>query len=103
FSPGLIWNEASTKRICFPYCLLTLANAITPVHYRRRLKPESSVTRAPTFDGTTATLTGMFIAPARNVTPAASTSAVPAGVILGPTPNSAPSRVRTPTNQLRLG
>ena len=22
FSPGLIWNEASTKRICRPYCLL---------------------------------------------------------------------------------
>src|SRR5687767_11130386 len=28
FSPGLIWNDASTKRICRPYCLLTFENAI---------------------------------------------------------------------------
>ena len=35
FSPGLIWKEASTKRICLPYCLLTLENAITRVHYGR--------------------------------------------------------------------
>src|SRR6476661_5710054 len=26
FSPGLSWKEASTKRICFPYCLLILLN-----------------------------------------------------------------------------
>ena len=28
FSPGLSWNEASTKRTCLPYCLLTLENEI---------------------------------------------------------------------------
>src|SRR5215212_6408233 len=28
FSPGLSWNEASTKRTCFPYCLLTLLKEI---------------------------------------------------------------------------
>ena len=28
FSPGFNWNEASTKRICLPYCLLTFANEI---------------------------------------------------------------------------
>jgi hypothetical protein len=50
-----------------------------------------------------ATLTGMFRAPARNVIPVARTSAVPAGVMFGPIPNSAPSRVLTPTIQLTLG
>src|SRR4051812_17089440 len=29
FSPGLSWNEASTKRTCLPYCLLTLEREIT--------------------------------------------------------------------------
>ena len=29
FSPGLIWNDASTNRIWPPYCLLTELNAIT--------------------------------------------------------------------------
>src|SRR6266446_4994313 len=29
FSPGLIWNEASTNKICPPYCLDTCENAIT--------------------------------------------------------------------------
>ena len=28
FSPGLSWNEASTKRTCLPYCLLTREKAI---------------------------------------------------------------------------
>src|SRR5688572_9068892 len=28
FSPGLSWNEASTNRICAPYCLLTVENEI---------------------------------------------------------------------------
>ena len=28
FSPGLIWKEASTNRICLPYCLLMRLNAI---------------------------------------------------------------------------
>ncbi len=28
FSPGFSWKDASTKRICLPYCLLTLANEI---------------------------------------------------------------------------
>ena len=28
FSPGLSWNEASTKRTCRPYCLLMLENEI---------------------------------------------------------------------------
>src|SRR5690349_24509170 len=28
FSPGLSWKEASTKRTCRPYCLLTLENEI---------------------------------------------------------------------------
>src|SRR3954453_21109512 len=28
FSPGFSWNEASTKRTCLPYCLLTRAKEI---------------------------------------------------------------------------
>src|SRR4051794_8776930 len=28
FSPGLSWNDASTKSTCLPYCLLTLVNEI---------------------------------------------------------------------------
>src|SRR5205809_2966173 len=31
FSPGFSWKDASTKRICLPYCLLTFAKAITGV------------------------------------------------------------------------
>ena len=57
----------------------------------RRLNPESTLTRVPDFDGTTATFTGMLSAPVRNVIPVARTSAVPAGVMFGPMPNSAPS------------
>ena len=30
FSPGLSWKEASTKRICLPYCLLMRENEIMP-------------------------------------------------------------------------
>src|SRR5262245_13516152 len=41
FSPGLIWNDASTNRICPPYCLLTELNAITPALYSI-LAPRSS-------------------------------------------------------------
>src|SRR5882762_4024903 len=29
FSPGLSWNEASTKRTCRPYCLLIFERDIT--------------------------------------------------------------------------
>src|SRR5581483_5875249 len=29
FSPGLSWKDASTKRICLPYCLLIFENEIT--------------------------------------------------------------------------
>src|SRR5688572_33350228 len=29
FSPALIWNEASTNRICPPYCFVTFEKAIT--------------------------------------------------------------------------
>ena len=73
-------------------------------HHRwRRLNPESRLTRVPTLDGTTAMFTGMLSAPVRNVMPVASTRPVPSGVTFGPRPNSAPSRVRTPTIQLRLG
>src|SRR5258705_8416305 len=28
FSPGLSWNDASTNRICLPYCLLMRVNEI---------------------------------------------------------------------------
>ena len=70
---------------------------------RRRLKPEIRLTRVPDFDGTNAIFTGIFSTPVRNVIPVAKTSAVPAGVMFGPIPNSAPSLVRTPTSQLRLG
>src|SRR5438132_2261784 len=28
FSPGLSWKDASTNRICLPYCLLTFENEI---------------------------------------------------------------------------
>src|SRR5688572_30595036 len=69
----------------------------------RRLNPESTLTRTPAADGTIATFTGMLTTPERNVTPAAIASAVPAGVMLGPMPNSAPLLVRSPTIQLRLG
>src|SRR5262249_48733604 len=30
FSPGFSWNEASTKRICFPYCLLIFVKETIP-------------------------------------------------------------------------
>src|SRR5215471_16814203 len=30
FSPGFSWNEASTKRTCRPYCLLTRDKEIKP-------------------------------------------------------------------------
>src|SRR3954465_1948255 len=33
FSPGLSWKEASTNRICLPYCLLTLENEIIGVDH----------------------------------------------------------------------
>src|SRR4051794_9230950 len=72
-------------------------------HRCRRLNPDSTLTRAPARDGTTATFNGMLSAPARNVMPAARTRPLPAGVRFGPIPNSAPSLVRTPTIQLRLG
>src|SRR3954466_11453124 len=36
FSPALIWNDASTNRICPPYCLLTEENAITGGPIARR-------------------------------------------------------------------
>ena len=67
------------------------------------LKPVSTLIRVPAFDGTTATFIGTLRLPLRNVTPAARASATPAGVMLGPMPNSAPSRVRRPTSQLTLG
>src|SRR5262245_44198411 len=76
---------------------------INGVQGRRKLNPVSILTRTPDFEGTTATLIGTFRTPARNVLPAASASATPTGVIFGPTPNSVPSCVRTPTSQLRLG
>jgi hypothetical protein len=67
------------------------------------VKPTSTLTRVPIFDGTTATLTGRFRAPARVVNPAAIASADPAAETLGPTPNSAPRAPRNPTSQLTLG
>jgi hypothetical protein len=62
-----------------------------------------TLTRVPDFEGTTATLTGTLTAAVRKVMPVAITRAVPAVVMFGPTPNSAPSRVRIPTSQLKLG
>jgi len=47
-------------------------------------KPVSTVTRTPEREGTIATLNGTFMTPDRNVTPAAITRAVPAGVMFGP-------------------
>ena len=67
------------------------------------LKPVRKLTRVPAFEGTTATFIGTLMKPDLMVTPAANASATPAGVILGPTPNSAPSLVRSPTSQLTLG
>ena len=46
------------------------------------LKPVSTLTRVPDFDGTAAKLTGTFNVPARNVIPAAIASATPAGVMV---------------------
>src|SRR5918993_1803097 len=50
FAPGLSWNDASTKRICFPYCLLILVNetiacylSLTP-KIRRRIEDDSKET-----------------------------------------------------------
>src|SRR4029453_13847869 len=37
------------------------------LHYRRMLNPDSTLTRTPALDGTTATLTGTFITPHLNV------------------------------------
>src|ERR1041384_1510140 len=42
FSPGLSWKDASTKRTCRPYCLLTWEKAI--------MRPPPAVSRAR-FDG----------------------------------------------------
>lgn len=83
----------------------TKEHAIPAGHQRRprKLKPVSMLTRMPFFDGTTATFTGTFSAPARKVMPPATASATPVGEMFGPKPNSAPSRVRSPTIQLRLG
>jgi hypothetical protein len=67
------------------------------------VKPTSTLTRVPIFDGTIATFTGRLNAPARVVTPAAIASADPAAETLGPTPNSAPLGPRIPTSQLTLG
>jgi len=67
------------------------------------VKPTSTLKRVPIFDGTTATLTGRFSAPARVVKPAAIASAAPAAETFGPTPNSAPRAPRSPTSQLMLG
>ena len=41
FSPGFSWNEASTKRICLPYCLLMREKEIIrpPAHPGRRARP----------------------------------------------------------------
>ena len=44
FSPGLSWNEASTKRICRPYCLLMRERAIIrPSVPRGAGKPSGAV------------------------------------------------------------
>ena len=56
--------------------------------HRRSAKPVRKLTRNPAFDGTTATLTGTFRTPTRNVFPIAAASAAPTGVRFGPTPNS---------------
>src|SRR6185503_5490551 len=46
FSPGLIWKEASTNRICPPYCLVTEENAITGrVHIAWRARARSDADR----------------------------------------------------------
>src|SRR4051812_23290512 len=40
FSPGLSWNDASTKRTCRPYCLLIRVNeTISANHPGRRREP----------------------------------------------------------------
>src|SRR4030095_1174010 len=73
------------------------------LHYRRMLNPDSTLTRTPALDGTTATLTGTFITPHLNVLPAAIATPKPTGVRFGPIANSAPVCVRRPTSQLALG
>ena len=49
FSPGLSWNEASTKRTCRPYCLLTLENEIisTDQAYQSNPAPRAHLYLAP--------------------------------------------------------
>src|SRR5882672_5837314 len=78
---------------------------IVRAHWPHRLKtkPVSMLTRVPYFEGTTAKFMGTLSTPARNVTPADRARATPPGVTFGPSPNSAPSLVRTPTSQLMLG
>jgi hypothetical protein len=61
------------------------------------------LTRGPDFDDTTAKFSGTFSAPDRTLMPAAITSPIPAGVMFGPMPNSAPELVRTPASQLSEG
>src|SRR5687767_10134283 len=57
---------------------------VSYAHLRLILKPVSTLTRIPAFEGTTATLNGTFRAPFETVTPPANARATPAGVTLGP-------------------
>src|SRR5688500_14761667 len=71
--------------------------------HQRIVNPVSRLTRVPRLDGTTERLKGRFSDPDRRVTPAPIASAKPAALRFGPTPNSVPFLVRSPTIQLRLG
>ena len=79
------------------------ASPDSAIYQERKLKPERTLTRMPDFDGYNGDIQRDVERPARNVAPAAMASAVPAGVIFGPMPNSAPPRVRIPTIHDRLG
>src|SRR5258705_12052110 len=45
FSPGLSWNDASTNRICLPYCLLMRLNEIMGNRVRRQVYYFTAKTR----------------------------------------------------------
>ena len=79
-------------------CISTLT-----FYFLRMLNPASRLTRTPDFDGTTARLTGTLRLPTGKLTPTAAAKATPTGVKFGPTANSMPFAVRTPTSQLKLG
>ena len=75
----------------------------SPGTHRLMLNPVMMLTRPPCFELAYAKFSGTLSDPVFTVTPTASTSPTPTGEMLGPSPNSTPVGVRTPTIQLSEG